>query len=77
MIKNSYKILPIIAAIVLLHFLSVSAFARDVTLEWDDNTETDLAGYKLYYKSGSGGTPYNGTDANGGASPSPIDVGTG
>jgi hypothetical protein len=28
---------------------SVSLFAGDVTLVWDANTETDLAGYKVYY----------------------------
>lgn len=29
--------------------LSPFAFAEDVTLAWDPNSETDLAGYKLYY----------------------------
>ncbi|MGH8071286.1 MAG: malectin domain-containing carbohydrate-binding protein [Candidatus Entotheonellia bacterium] len=28
---------------------STSAFATQVTLQWDPNTETDLAGYKVYY----------------------------
>jgi len=27
--------------------------AGDVTLQWDPNTETDLAGYKVYYGTGS------------------------
>jgi hypothetical protein len=26
------------------------ALAMDVTLQWDPNVETDLAGYKLYYR---------------------------
>lgn len=34
-----------------LFFCSVSiCFPRDVTLIWDPNTESDLAGYKLYYR---------------------------
>jgi len=36
-----------------------SALAADVTLAWDANTESDLAGYKVYYGTASGvyGTP--------------------
>ena len=30
-------------------------FALDVTLAWDENKESDLAGYKIYYKPGSSG----------------------
>jgi hypothetical protein len=32
-------------------------------------------GYRVYYKQGSAGPPYNGTDAGGGMQASPIDVG--
>jgi len=32
-------------------------------------------GYRVYYKQGSAGPPYNGTDAGGGMQPSPVDVG--
>jgi len=31
------------------------SYALDVTLAWDANSETDLAGYKIYYKPGSSG----------------------
>ncbi|MBW2339730.1 MAG: fibronectin type III domain-containing protein [Deltaproteobacteria bacterium] len=48
-------------------------YAQHVTLEWDANTEPDLAGYNVYYKTGSSGPPYNGTGATEGNSP--IDVG--
>ena len=46
--------------------------ASNVTLEWDANSEPDLAGYKIYYKIGSSGEPYDGTGATEGVSP--IDV---
>ncbi len=57
-----------------LFFLSFQTlcFAADVTLRWDENTESDLAGYKLYYKADSSGSPYDGTGAHQG--PSPVDI---
>ena len=60
-----------------LFFLTFQAlcFAADVTLRWDKNTETDLAGYKLYYKADSSGSPYDGTGADQGASPVDIPLG--
>ena len=36
----------------------VSSFAADITLAWDANTESNLAGYKLYYTTISPGPPY-------------------
>ena len=54
-------------------FLSLSslgqAFAFDVTLVWDPNTEPALAGYKVYYKSVTPGPPYLGIEADQGPSP--------
>ena len=38
--------------------LSVCANAADVTLTWDANTETDLAGYRLYQKQDSAFPPF-------------------
>ena len=31
------------------------AYALDVTLQWDANTEADLAGYRVYYKTETSG----------------------
>ena len=51
----------------------VAAPAKDLGLEWDANTEENLAGYKVYYKIGSPGPPYDGVGQPEGDSP--IDVG--
>ncbi|MEJ2724387.1 MAG: fibronectin type III domain-containing protein [Deltaproteobacteria bacterium] len=51
-------------------FLEIG-YSRDVTLAWDSDSAVD--GYKLYYKAGSSGPPYNGTGAAEGDSP--VDVG--
>lgn len=58
----------------LLIIQAASCFAAgDVSLAWDANTESDLAGYKIYYKIGSSGEPYDGIGAMEGNSP--VDVG--
>jgi hypothetical protein len=44
-------------------------YTKDATLMWSANTESDLDGYKVYYKSGSSGHPYNGMGAMEGDSP--------
>lgn len=45
------------------------SMAGDVTLAWDSNSETNLAGYKLYYDGDADTEMYGGTDANEGDSP--------
>jgi hypothetical protein len=57
----------------ILALFATPAHSADVTLAWDPNSEPDLAGYKLYYKTESSGPPYDGTGAIEGDSP--IDVG--
>jgi len=44
-------------------------FAATVELSWDANTESMLAGYKVYYKTDSSALPFDGVDAAEGASP--------
>jgi len=44
----------ILIAIASLFIFSQVGHARDVTLSWNPNTESDLAGYKIYYDTDSG-----------------------
>jgi len=44
-------------------------YSADVTLAWAANSEPNLAGYYIYYKSGTSGAPYNGTGVDEGDSP--------
>jgi hypothetical protein len=46
-----------------------TALGAEVTLAWDANSEENLAGYKLYYESGTSGAPYDGTGLTEGDSP--------
>ena len=58
----------IIVSLISLFSLIPSSFSAEVTLSWDPNTEPDLAGYKMYYKTGSSGTPYDGIGIDQGGS---------
>ena len=58
----------IIFAMAIAFFVPGIASAAEVTLAWDANTETDLAGYNIYYDTSSG-PPYYGTGADQGDSP--------
>jgi hypothetical protein len=72
----SIKALLYFNVLFLVLFLLVgSAVAADVELAWDANTESNLAGYYLYYKTGSSGAPYDGTEANEGDSPIQVPLG--
>jgi len=46
-----------------------SGYAVDITLAWSPNTEADVEGYNLYYKTGANGPPYNGVGATEGDAP--------
>jgi hypothetical protein len=52
------------------------AHAADITLGWAANSDSDLAGYYIYYKSGTSGAPYNGTGVREGNSPIKIPIGS-
>lgn len=42
----------------LILLMAAAAQATDVTLQWDPNTEADLAGYRLYQKADSATPPF-------------------
>ena len=58
-----------------LVILQQPVWAMDVTLAWDANTETDLAGYKIYYGKTTGG-PYDDSASTDGASPIVVPLGS-
>ncbi|MBW2319160.1 MAG: fibronectin type III domain-containing protein [Deltaproteobacteria bacterium] len=60
--------------VVLALSFACPAYGIDINLRWDSSVEPDLAGYKIYYKTGSSGPPYNGWDALEGNSPIEIDT---
>jgi hypothetical protein len=53
-----------------------ACFASTVVLQWDPNTDTGLAGYKVYYQADSSTPPFKGTGATQGPSPILIDKAT-
>jgi hypothetical protein len=59
--------------IAVLMYSSNPAYAKDVTLAWDANAESNLAGYKIYYNPGASGgrilANYTGSGATEGSSP--------
>ena len=59
-----YKFLFTIMFVSLLSLANqASCFATTVTLQWDPNTATDLAGYKVYYQADSSTQPFQGAGA--------------
>ncbi|WP_205235637.1 Ig-like domain-containing protein [Desulfopila inferna] len=62
----------ILGQLIFLMVFATSAYSRDVTFAWVENPE-DIDGYRLYYKSGSSGPPYDGRGAKEG--PSPVETG--
>jgi hypothetical protein len=59
--------IPLLMLIFVAAFTSPCA-ARNAVFSWTANDE-QVDGYKLYYKTGSSGPPYNGVGAIGGSSP--------
>jgi chitinase len=67
-------IFSLIATAILIGPTSL-AHAANITLAWAANTESDLAGYYIYYKTGTSGVPYNGAGVTEGNSPIRISLG--
>ena len=59
----------IIIIYMLLFSFPAYCIAAEITLQWDANVETDLAGYYIYYKPDTCCDPYNGIGANDGDAP--------
>lgn len=53
---SHFRLLPLVLLIIVLPSIS---WASQVTLSWIPNTESDLAGYKVYYGNASGYYPYS------------------
>ncbi len=64
-----------VTCIVILIYSLNPSYALDVTLAWDANSETNLAGYQVYYGTTAGG-PYNGSGSSEGASPIVVPLGS-
>lgn len=56
----------------IVFLIATIGHAASVQLQWDPNTESDLAGYRVYYKADSSALPFDGVEAVEGASP--VDV---
>jgi len=57
-----------ILIVIIILFSTIPAISADITIAWDPNSEEDLAGYKIYYKTNNSGPPYDGVNANQGTS---------
>lgn len=68
---HGYKI--IFFSLIIFFSSLATCYSGEADLSWDANVESDLAGYKVYYKTGSSGAPYDGTGALEGNSP--VDIG--
>ena len=56
-------LLTIMFACLLSMAIQSSCFATTVTLQWNPNTDTNLAGYKVYYQANSSTQPFQGPGA--------------
>lgn len=71
---SSYFLRIALILVAILFCFQSSSYAADITLKWAANTEPDLAGYKIYYKTGFSGAPYDGVDIDQGSSPISLTV---
>lgn len=74
MCNANFKSELFICIVVTILFITgqLACFAATVSLTWDANSETDLGGYRVYYKTDSSALPFDGVGAAEGVSP--VDV---
>jgi hypothetical protein len=65
--KKSTK--PILLCFMFLIATVITAAAQQATLSWDPNTEPEVVGYNVYYRTDTATFPFNGTTLPEGASP--------
>ena len=41
-------------------FIFTPCFAKNITLNWDETNDPNIAGFMIYYRVGNGGAPYEG-----------------
>ena len=66
--RSLFSSLLLVVSPVLLITMPILGSAKivycfDQSFAWDANTESDIAGYRIYYKNGARGEPYDGTGA--------------
>ena len=59
---------------IFIFFIAAPLLAKTVTLRWDANRESDLAGYYIHYKTDPDRPYYNGTGADQGNSPIKVPI---
>jgi hypothetical protein len=62
----------LITTVLLLAIFTLSAFGREITLQWEPSPSPGVIGYKVYYQKDAPKLPLSGTEADQGSSP--IDV---
>ena len=58
-VKFSVYVVMLLSLLIIFGVLTQAWAGADVTLQWDPNTESDLAGYRLYESQTSGSYDFN------------------
>jgi len=66
--KPRYSICFLFLVFAIFVFPVTNSLGRDVSFVWTANPET-VDGYRIYYKTGTSGAPYDGSGSTDGASP--------
>ena len=64
-LSPALKFIALSLTIVILFMVHQTAHAADISLQWDANTESDLAGYRVFVRTAGGSYDYNNPDWEG------------